>query len=292
MNGRPPPTKSPNAHFLSTVRGSVPLCREQQAVLIQGWYVDGNERARDALVRSVLRCVVATAQKYRRYGLPLEELVSEGNFGVVRALAKFDPGRGTSFITYAGYWIRACILQHVLRSWSIVGSGIPRSRLFFKLRRERARVACVIGDDTQLETVLAERLNLSPERLRALLQRVECRDFSLEAETGGEGRSLRNALPSSEPNQEQRTLASEFKLRAAHAVQQALSVLNPRERYIIESRLLADHETEFSLAELARKLNISRERARQLEGRAKLKLKRQIAGQLGSSEWLSFEHAA
>jgi len=117
------------SNYLSTVQGYAAVSREEELALIRRWRSEQDERARDALVRSSLRHVVSIARRYQRYGVPLAELISEGNFGVVRALNKFDGTRGTLFITYASYWVRACILQHVLRSWSIVGSGLPRSPL-------------------------------------------------------------------------------------------------------------------------------------------------------------------
>jgi RNA polymerase sigma-32 factor len=243
-------------------------------------------------VRSSLRHVVSIARRYLRYGVPLSELISEGNFGVVRALDKFDAERGTLFITYASYWIRACILQHVLRSWSIVGSGLPRSRLFFKLRRERAKIANLITDGAQVNAVLAERLNITEERLRGLLQRVDQRDCSLDAEVYQDGpMTMVNTLVSTDLDQEQIALAREFGGNARAAVRDALGELDARERYIVENRLLADRDAELSLADIGRVLGVSRERARQLEERAKRKLKHRISTQPGSADWLD-EHCA
>ena len=269
------------------------VSREEELVLIRRWRTEQDESARDALVRSSLRHVVAIAKRYQRYGVPLADLISEGNFGVVRALNKFDAERGTLFITYAGYWVRACILHHVLRSWSIVGSGLPRSRLFFKLRRERAKVANLIEDSSQINEVLAERLNISQERLRALLQRVDQRDCSLDAEVYQDGSiTLVNTLPSAELDQEQVALANEFGANAERAVRDAMTILDERERYIVENRLLADRESELSLADIGRTLGVSRERARQLEVRAKRKLKHRIATEPGSAGWLQGHWAA
>ncbi len=280
-------------HYLSAVQAYPSVSREEELALIRRWRTEQDESARDALVRSSLRHVVAIAKRYQRYGVPLADLISEGNFGVVRALNKFDADRGTLFITYASYWVRACILQHVLRSWSIVGSGLPRSRLFFKLRRERAKVANLIEDGSKLNEVLAERLNISQERLRGLLQRVDQRDCSLDAEVYQDGSvTLVNTLVSSELDQEQIALANEFGGNAARAVRDAMTVLDERERYIVENRLLADSDAELSLADIGRTLGVSRERARQLEERAKRKLKHRIATGAGSAGWLESHWAA
>jgi RNA polymerase sigma-32 factor len=281
------------SNYLATVQGYASVSREEELALIQRWRSKQDESARDALVRSSLRHVVSIARRYQRYGVPLAELISEGNFGVVRALHKFDATRGTLFITYASYWVRACILQHVLKSWSIVGSGLPRSRLFFKLRRERAKLTSLIGDGAEANVILSARLGISQQRLSALLQRVDQRDCSLDAEVFQEGSlSMVSTLPSSEPNQEQQALASEFGENALDAVRDALTILDARERYIVEHRLLADREAELSLADIGRGLGISRERARQLEERAKRKLRARITSRLGSADWLDMHCAA
>lgn len=284
---------TPSANYLSTVQTYAPVSRAEELALDRRWRGERDEKARDALVRSSLRHVVSIARKYQRYGVPLSELISEGNFGVVRALNKFDAERGTLFMTYASYWIRACILQHVLRSWSIVGSGLPRSRLFFKLRRERAKLAGLIGEGAEANALLAQRLNISEVRLRSLLQRVDQRDCSLDAEVYQDGgMALVNTLPSSDLDQEQLALAHEFGGNAQQAVRAALAILDERERYIVENRLLADREAELSLADIGRTLGVSRERARQLEERAKRKLKAQISRQPGSADWLDAHCAA
>lgn len=286
-------THGATAYYLSTVQGYPVLSREQELALLRGWRDDNDERARETLVRSMLRHVVSIARRYQRYGVPLGELISEGNFGVVRALNKFDPERGTLFMTYASYWVRACILQHVLRSWSIVGSGLPRSKLFFKLRRERARLTTLTGESERTDVLLAERLKVSPARLQSLIERVDQRDFSLDTEVYQEGAmSLVNTLPAPGLNQEQLALASEFGENAQDAVREALTLLDERERYIVENRLLADAEAELSLAEIGRTLGVSRERARQLEERAKRKLKARICSRPGSGEWLDAHRAA
>jgi len=282
-----------SSNYLTTVQSYATVSREEELTLIRRWRVEQDESARDALVRSSLRHVVSIARRYQRYGIPLAELISEGNFGVVRALNKFDGTRGTLFITYASYWVRACILQHVLRSWSIVGSGLPRSRLFFKLRRERAKLSTLIGDGAEARVILSERLGISEERLSSLLQRVDQRDCSLDAEVFQDGTlAMVNALPSPDLDQEQLALASEFGGIALEAVRDALTILDARERYIVENRMLADRDVELSLADIGRNLGISRERARQLEERAKRKLRARISSRPGSADFLDTHRAA
>jgi RNA polymerase sigma-32 factor len=279
--------------YAATVQGYATLSRVEELSLFRRWRDHADEHARDALVRASLRHVVTIARKHQRYGVPLAELIAEGNFGVVRALAKFDPERGTLFMTYATHWIRAHILQYVLHSWSVVGSGMPRSKLFFKLRRERVKLANLVGEGASADALLAERLGLSDERLAVLLRRVDQRDFSLDAEVlAGGSATLASMLPTPELDQEQRALAGEFGRSAEDAVRDALAILDERERYIVENRLLADRESEVSLADIGRRLGVSRERARQLETRAKRKLRACIAARPDAKDWLDVPSAA
>ncbi|MGC4088996.1 MAG: sigma-70 family RNA polymerase sigma factor [Polyangiaceae bacterium] len=268
-----------------------PLDRDEELELARRWKNDGDRDAVERLTRAHLRVVVAIAQKYRRYGVPLAELIAEGNFGLAQALNKFDPERGLRFVTYASYWIRAFVLDHVIKSWSLVGGGAGplRSRVFFKLRRERVRVANSLGEGEQAELALAERLGLSLDVLRRMTQRLDARDVSLELKVSSESKlSLLDTLQSND-NQEHDVLAREVGASVSEAIGHAMSELDSRERYIAEHRLMADPADELSLAEIGRELGVSRERARQLETRAKSKLKARIPELGGAlvSEWLT-----
>ncbi|HYP90710.1 MAG TPA: sigma-70 family RNA polymerase sigma factor, partial [Polyangiaceae bacterium] len=243
------------------------------------------------------RHVVAVAIKYRRYGVPVSELIAEGNFGVVHALGKFEPERGIRFVTYAAHWVRAYILDHVIKSWSMVGggSGPLRSRLFFKLRRERVRAVNLMGEGEAADRMVAERVGVTPEELSKLVQRLEARDVSLDVKVLDDSPvRLVDLLPA--PDDQERSLFEEqVGGSVKSAVALAVSELDPRERYIAEHRLMADPAEELSLAEIGRSLGVSRERARQLEARTKRKLKTRIPA-LGSAvvlEWIenSIEHA-
>ena len=147
------------SRYIAYVRVIPELSREEEGETARGWLRDGDLGLAEHLIRANLRYVVAIALTYRRYGLPLAELIAEGNFGLVHAVGKFNPDRGTRFVTYAAYWVRAYMLNYVIRSWSMVGvgSGPLRSKLFFRLRRERARIANLVGDGEQAEKMLAER---------------------------------------------------------------------------------------------------------------------------------------
>jgi RNA polymerase sigma-32 factor len=279
------------SRYMSMVQALPELNREDEYRLATAWHDRADESSRDALVRAHLRAVVAIALKYRRYGLPLSELIAEGNFGLVHALSKFEPERGNRFVTYAAYWVRAYVLNYIIRSWSMVGvgSGALRSKMFFKLRRERVRIANLVGEGEQAEEMLAQRLEVSRSTLTSMLGRLEARDVSLDARPFDDSRtSLVDTLASQETDQEQHLASSEVNGYVRSAVQNAILDLDGRERYIVEHRLMADAEDELSLAEIGRRLGVSRERARQLEARAKRKLKHRIAeiSRKSGGEWL------
>jgi RNA polymerase sigma-32 factor len=265
--------------YLSRVRSYPVLSREEELELVTRWIDAKDPAARDRLLAAHLRYVVAIALRYRRYSVPVEELVSEGNFGLVHALGKFEPGRGTRFVTYAAYWIRAYVLNHVIRSWSLVGvgSGALRSKMFFRLRRERVRIANLVGEGGDADTMLAQAMGLPEATVQAMVRRLDARDVSLDTKPFDDSStSLADLLASTDRSQEETLAATERDDQVRSAVQSAMADLDDRERYIAEKRLMADRDDELSLAEIGRRLGVSRERARQLEVRTKRKLRRRI----------------
>ena len=265
--------------YLSRVRSFPVLSREDEQELLTRWLGSHEEAAKDRLLAAHLRYVVAIALRYRRYGVPVEELVSEGNFGLVHALGKFEPGRGTRFVTYAAYWIRAYVLNHVIRSWSLVGvgSGALRSKMFFRLRRERVKIANLVGDGARADSMLAEAMGLPEATVQAMVRRLDARDVSLDTKPFDDSQtSLADLLAAPDRSQEETLAATERDDQVRLAVRSAMADLDDRERYIAENRLMADHDDELSLAEIGRRLGVSRERARQLEVRTKRKLRRRI----------------
>jgi RNA polymerase sigma-32 factor len=195
----------------------------------------------------------------------------------VHALGKFDVSRGYRFMTYARHWIRAYVIDYVLRTWSLVrnGSGALRSKLFFRLRRERMRLVNALGEGEATDRLLAERLEVSPSELASMLGRLDGRDLSLDMPLPDGSPSLAERLPA-EDDQEQLLSQLETRRMLAGTIRAAVGKLDDRERFIVENRLMADREEELSLAEMGRRLGVSRERARQLEQRAKTKLRGQI----------------
>jgi RNA polymerase sigma-32 factor len=265
--------------YMAMVKQLPALDRDQELALALSWKNHGNMRAREALVRAHLRHVIAVALKYRRYGVPMTELIAEGNLGLLHALGKFEPERGYRLVTYAGHWIRAYVLNFILRSWSMVGggSGALRSKLFFKLRRERVRILNLVGDSDRANEMLAEKLGLPREELEQMLRRLDTRDVSLDAPVAGDSATpLIDLMPARDRDQEEIAVGAETSRVACVAVRNAVAALDRRERYIVEHRLSADTEDQLALAEIARHLGVSRERARQLEARAKKKLRVRI----------------
>ena len=267
------------SRYMQRVQETPRLTREEEFALAVRVRDHGDQAAADRLVTANLRYVVAIALRYRRYGLPIGDLVSEGNIGLMTALGKFDPDRGTRFVTYAAHWIRALILDHVIRAHSLVGvgSGPLRSKMFFRLRREKAKIMARTLDPDTINEELGQKLGMPAEKVAVLGERLEARDLSLDLPSREDGtQTILDTLASSAASQEDRLSDAERAGRLATTVQDAVKDLDPRERYIVEVRILADGPDELSLAEIGRRLGVSRERARQLEVRARAKLKKRL----------------
>jgi RNA polymerase sigma-32 factor len=270
---------SATSRYVTKVMQLPQLDRDAELALALRFKHHADLAARDALVRSQLRHVVAIALKYRRYGAPLSELIAEGSLGLVYALEKFEPERGNRLTTYASHWVRAHVLNHVLRSWTLVGGGAGplRSKMFFKLRRERARIGSLLGEGEPADAALAARFGVPAEQLRAMLGRLDFRDVSLDAPLFDDPKArLLDTLQSPADDQEQVAAARQSRQRLREAVLRAVADLDERGRYIAENRLLADTDEELSLGEIGRRLGVSRERARQIEMRVKKKLRLRI----------------
>jgi RNA polymerase sigma-32 factor len=265
--------------YLSYVQTIPRLSREEEhelAVLVRD---TGDPVALDKLARANLRYVVAIALKYGRYRMALGELVSEGSVGLVIAARKFDPDRGTRFVTYAAHWIRALMLEHVIRGSSMVsnGSGPMRSKVFFRLRREKAKLVGQGFDSSEVADRLATSFGTTVDKLRLMEERLEARDVSLDAPMHDDGTgSLVEGMASTGESQEEELAHAEEARELSERVKDAVRDLDPRERFIVEARIMADAPSELSLAEIGRRLGVSRERARQIEARAKQKMKKRL----------------
>jgi RNA polymerase sigma-32 factor len=256
------------------------LTREREHVLAVK-AKKGNKAALDELVRSNLRYVLPIALRYRRYGVPIADLVSEGALGLMVAAEKFDPERGTRFVTYCAHWAKAMMLDFVIRNHSLVrlSAGSLRSKVFFQLRKDKDQLLREhgIGRDEAIE-ILAARYGTNPERLSRLAVRLEARDVAGDAPMAMEANTtVFDNIPTDEPSQEETFATKERALQVKTKVLEAVALLDERERFIVRVRVMADDPEEMSLAELGRTLGVSRERARQIEARAKEKLRQRLA---------------
>lgn len=263
---------------------------EEQS-LARAYRRKGDTRAAHKLITANLRFVVKIASEYRSYGFNKSDLIQEGNMGLVRAVQKFDPDMGIRFISYAVWWIRAYVQNFILRCYSLVKLGTTQAqrKLFFALartRRELDRMSSGHGADSDgaNSSKVAARLNVKPAEVEEMSQRMLERDLSLDAPMGEDGSSphidfVAGTLP---PADDVASTAQE-QVKTHNRVAEAIARLDERERYIIEQRLMRDEPA--TLREIGRHFNFSRERARQLESRAKEKLKRELHGLAVEIDW-------
>jgi RNA polymerase sigma-32 factor len=253
------------------------LSAEHEQELTNAWRDRRDPAALRELIGSHLRLVIKISRGYAGYGLPLADLVGEGNVGLMQAAEKFDPSRGFRFSTYALWWIRASIQEYILHSWSLVkmGTTAAQKKLFFNLRRMKGKLAELEQGDLSPEVVakIATELDVPEHEVIDMNRRLAAADSSLNATLGPEGDSeWLEMLPDERPNQESLTAdAEEMRLRR-HALDSALKQLKPREREIIFARRIQDDP--LTLEELSHKYAVSRERIRQIEVRAFGKLQR------------------
>ena len=256
---------------LRAYRGSLshiaPLSREDERTLAARW-ATGDKKAGDAIVRGCLPFVVSIALEYRRWGVPLEDIVQQGNLGLLRAAKKFDLSKECRLATYAAYWIRAEIREYVVRGYRVVRLGTTKSE-------RRALRAYRTSQDTSAEG-LAKVSGLSIERVQQLLPILAARETSLDANSNGErAPSVGERLEATGQSPEEEAGSHEAQEQAQSAVHAALDVLNVRERLIVERRIMAEEPE--TLQELGARLGVSKERVRQLEERAYGKLRGALA---------------
>jgi RNA polymerase sigma-32 factor len=262
--------------YLAEIRKFPMLKPEQELAYAKRWRERRDSDAAYQLVTSHLRLVAKIAMRYRGYGLPIAEIVSEGNIGLMQAVKRFDPDRGVRLATYAMWWIRATIQEYILRSWSLVkiAASASQKKLFFKLRRAKSAISALQDGDLHPEQVrlVAERLKVAERDVVTMDRRLRG-DVSLNAPIHDEddaGQAL-DWLVDPTPTQEM-TLAEKQETASRHrALSDAIAKLNPRERRIFTARWLTDEPA--TLEELATDYGVSRERVRQIEERAFQKVK-------------------
>ena len=267
------------ARYLRDIRRFPILAADEEFMLAKRWREDGDAEAAHKLVTSHLRLVAKIAMGYRGYGLPVGELISEGNVGMMQAVKRFDPDRGFRLATYAMWWIKASIQEYILHSWSLVkiGTTAAQKKLFFNLRRIKGRIKAIEEGDLDPENVrrIAEELDVSEDEVVQMNRRLAAPDGSLNAPIRDDGEGeWQDWLVDDADSQEVRFAEREELEKRRRLLTDALSTLNDRERRIlIERRMTEDPAT---LEALSRQLGVSRERVRQIEARAFAKLQTAI----------------
>jgi RNA polymerase sigma-32 factor len=267
------------AQYLQQIRDFPILEADEEFMLAKRWREHNDPDAGHRLVTSHLRLVAKIARNYRGYGLPMSELIAEGNLGMIRAVKRFDPDRGFRLTTYAIWWIRAAIQEYILHSWSLVkiGTTAAQKKLFFNLRRVKGQIKAIDDGDLAPEQVgkVAERLKVSTEDVVSMNQRMAGRDSSLNAPLRADGEGeWQDWLIDDRPNQETRLVEDDELAKRQDLLDQALAALNERERHILIERRLKDEPA--TLAVLSETFSISCERVRQIEMRAFEKLQKSI----------------
>ncbi len=268
------------SRYLTEIRKFPMLAKDQEFMLAKAWREHEDSDAAHQLVTSHLRLVAKIAMGYRGYGLPIGEVISEGNVGLMQAVKKFEPDKGFRLATYAMWWIRASIQEYILRSWSLVkmGTTAAQKKLFFNLRKAKSQISAFQEGDLLPEQVseIATKLGVLDEEVISMNRRLSGPDASLNAPLRADGESEWQDWLEDETSVSQETYVAESQERTQRMtlMEAALSELSDRERHILTERRLKDSPT--TLEELAAEYGVSRERVRQIEVRAFEKLQKSV----------------
>ena len=266
------------SRYLTEIRKFPMLAKDEEFMLAQRWKEHQDSDAAHRMVTSHLRLVAKIAMGYRGYGLPIGEVISEGNVGLMQAVKKFEPEKGFRLATYAMWWIRASIQEYILRSWSLVkmGTTAAQKKLFFNLRKAKAEISAFGEGDLRPDQVshIATKLGVLNEEVISMNRRLSGPDASLNAplRTDGESEWQDWLADDDQVSQETAFAESEEKSVRMSLLEEAMSELSDRERHILTERRLKDDPT--TLEELASEYGVSRERVRQIEVRAFEKLQK------------------
>jgi len=268
------------AIYLQEIKKFPILTAEEEYMLAKRYKEHGDTEAAHKLVTSHLRLVAKIAMGYRGYGLPVTDLISEGNVGIMQAVKKFDPERGFRLATYAMWWIRAQIQEYVLHSWSLVkiGTTAAQKKLFFNLKKLKNQLSSIDSGDLSPENAreIATRLNVKEGEVLDMNNRLFSGDQSLNVQVGDEGDTEWQDMLVDSNETHDNLLANKDELKYRKKIfEQAIEILNEREKEIITLRKLQDKPVK--LEELSKKFNISRERVRQIEEKAFEKLQKQVS---------------
>jgi len=258
--------------YLAEIEHYPILTRDQESKLAYRCRDEGDEQAVNDLITANLRFVIKVALGYRNYGIKVMDLVQEGNIGLIKAVEKFDPDKGYRLISYAVWWIKAYIQNHIIRSWSMVKMGTTQAqrKLFYRI----SDLPEAVDFDIHLDNVskLADRINVSEDEVIDMAARLKARDLSLDEMLGDSSRdSFVDTLRDDRPDQERELAERQEFANLKRWVDDAVDKLNPREKYIVQKRILSDEPE--TLKELGKHFGVTRERARQIERAALQKLK-------------------
>ena len=274
--------------YLAQIKKFPMLDAEEEYMIAKNWKQTGNLKSAEKLVTSHLRLVAKIAMGYKGYGLPVNEMISEGNVGLMQAVKKFEPEKGFRLATYAMWWIKASIQEYILRSWSLVkiGTTTAQKKLFFNLKKLKNQIAPRSEGDLRNEHVaeIANKLNVKEDEVVSMNRRLAGKEHSLNAPVGEDGDQWQDWVVDKEMDQELKFAQKEEMDQRKDLLKDSIKILNDREKEILYSRRLTD-ET-LTLEDLSKKFKISRERIRQIENKAFEKLQKHMLNSAKSKNLL------
>jgi len=274
--------------YLAQIKKFPMLDAEEEYMLAKNWRKTGNLKSAEKLVTSHLRLVAKIAMGYKGYGLPVNEMISEGNVGLMQAVKKFEPEKGFRLATYAMWWIKAAIQEYILRTWSLVkiGTTTAQKKLFFNLKKIKNQIAPRTEGDLRNEHVseIAKKLSVSEEEVVSMNRRLSGKEHSLNAPIGEDGDQWQDWVVDKEMDHELRFAQQEEMGQRKDLLQDSIKILNEREKEILYARRLTDEP--LTLEVLSKKYKISRERIRQIENKAFEKLQKHMLNSARSKNLL------
>jgi len=274
--------------YLAQIKKFPMLAAEEEYMLAKNWRTTGNIKSAEKLVTSHLRLVAKIAMGYKGYGLPVNEMISEGNVGLMQAVKKFKPEKGFRLATYAMWWIKASIQEYILRSWSLVkiGTTTAQKKLFFNLKKIKNQIAPRSEGDLRDEhvTEIADKLDVSKEEVVSMNRRLSGKELSLNAPIGEDGDEWQDWLVDKELDHDLKFAQQEEMKQRKDLLSDSIKILNDREKEILYARRLNEKPT--TLEDLSKKYKISRERIRQIENKAFEKLQKNMLNSAKSKNLL------
>ena len=274
--------------YLAQIKKFPMLAAEEEYMLAKNWKTTGNIKSAEKLVTSHLRLVAKIAMGYKGYGLPVNEMISEGNVGLMQAVKKFKPEKGFRLATYAMWWIKASIQEYILRSWSLVkiGTTTAQKKLFFNLKKIKNQIAPRSEGDLRDEHVaeIADKLDVRKDEVVSMNRRLSGKEFSLNSPIGEDGDEWQDWLVDKELDHDLKFAQQEEMKQRKDLLSDSIKILNDREKEILYARRL--NEVPITLENLSKKYKISRERIRQIENKAFEKLQKNMLNSAKSKNLL------